>query len=60
MSPEDSQPTLSRQEAANERRERRRQRKEYYQKGLSTGEPAACLLYKLALALHLEDNYLLW
>ena len=43
-----------------ETRERRHKREEYYQKGVSSGEPATCVLYKLANDLHFEDNHLLW
>ena len=64
VSPDSSHAGISRQndrqERAKQRRERRRKRKEYYQKGLSTGQPATCMLYKLADALRLEDNHLLW
>ena len=61
VSPDSSHPGIPRQEdGRKERRERRRKRKEYYQKGVSSGEPATCMLYKLAVALSLEDNHLLW
>lgn len=64
VSPDSSHAGVSRQddrqERAKQRRERRRKRKEYYQKGLTTGQPATCMLYKLADALRLEDNHLLW
>ncbi|DBB00209.1 hypothetical protein WJX77_012186 [Trebouxia sp. C0004] len=61
VSPDSSHAGISRQaDRRKEQRERRHQRKEYYQKGVSSGEPATCVLYKLATALRLEDNHLLW
>lgn len=61
VSSDSSHPGIARQEdGSKERQERRRKRKEYYQKGVSSGEPATCMLYKLANALNFEDNHLLW
>lgn len=61
VSSDSSHPGIARQEdGRKERQERRRKRKEYYQKGVSSGEPATCMLYKLANALNFEDNHLLW
>ena len=61
VSSDSSHPGIAHQEdGRKERQERRRKRKEYYQKGVSSGEPATCMLYKLANALNFEDNHLLW
>ncbi|KAL3155459.1 hypothetical protein ABBQ38_011015 [Trebouxia sp. C0009 RCD-2024] len=61
VSSDSSHSGISRQkDGGKDRRERRHKRREYYKQGVLSGEPATCVLYKLANALHLEDNHLLW
>ena len=61
VSPDSQHPGVSRYSQKKQaKQERRRKLKKYYQKGATSGEPATCMLYKLAERLHVKDNHLLW